>query len=338
VEQETPRVSAVFAAVLSSGREHFNAQFAVAKRQYGELDPASFEDYLRRVVDPLVCATRAVSADAVGTVAQAAYDVGLELVGQRLYTGTHQHYFGTEFPELLRAYVARVVDAPLTVLGALGNALHHLGATTGGDPGRFTRDMLRLASHVPDTKTLLALGQVQAWRAGFAHFRQGALEVLDRLDGALASRAMQSSGTAEWSDQRRQLGVDPWFDPQEGKRAKPRWVGAFRGFGGLFTRPPRVTESQGQLLVQSGDGHWLLLADAFGATFHRASDVEIANASSFVHRVDARSRDTELLVRGDPIGEQPRGAITSSIEAAGTLAITFDASHAILLCPGGLLR
>lgn len=338
MEQETPRISAAFAAVLSSGREHFNARFAVAKRQYGELDPVSFEDYLRHVVDPLVCATEEHSADAVGTVAQAAYDVGLELVGQRLYTGIRQHHFGTEFSELLRAYVARVVDAPLTVLGALGNALHNLGSTTGGDPGRFTREMLRLVAHVPDTGTLLALGQVQAWRAGFAHFRQGALEVLDRLDGALASRAMQCSGTADWRDQQRQLRVDPWFDPREGKRAKPRWVGAFRGFGGLFTRPPRVTESQGQLLVESGNVHWLLLADAFGATFHRANDIEIANASSIVHRVDARNRDTELLVRGNPIGEQPRGAITSSIEAAGTLAITFDASHAILLCPGAVLQ
>jgi hypothetical protein len=43
-------------------------------------------------------------------------------------------------------------------------------------------------------------------------------------------------------------------------------------------------------------------------------------------------------VRGNPIGEQSRGAITSSIEVAGAMAITFDASHAILLCPGALAR
>jgi hypothetical protein len=334
---DTPSVSPAFAQVLRSGRDHFNAQFVMARRQFGELDPSAFGDFLRRVAEPLVCASAELAPDSVGSVAQAAYEVGLELVGQRLYGPAARHpHFGDGFARMLCAYAARVAEAPRSVLAALGNALHHLAATAGARPAEFVEEMVRVAAQVPDLGTLLTVGQVQAWRAGLAHFRSGALEGLGALSEPLAKTLVGGAAGVALTETLARLRNDPWFDPDTGRRHQGAWIGGFRGFGGLFGLPPVVRASGGRLLVQSAGQHWVLVADRFGATLHRALDQEVRDASPLDAACRSRVEAGGLRLDGIVLDRAARGDLTSAADVAGTLALTFSLTHSILLVPGAL--
>jgi hypothetical protein len=78
------RVSSEFANVLASGRERYNAAFARARHQYGELDPEAFADYLKEQIDPLVVAAARLGGADLARVTDAAFDMGLSLLGQNL--------------------------------------------------------------------------------------------------------------------------------------------------------------------------------------------------------------------------------------------------------------
>jgi len=131
---------------------------------------------------------------------------------------------------------------------------------------------------------------------------------------------------------------DPWLAPAEalgGKAAERRMhlvarVGAFRGFGGLFLSPPSVTCPAGQFLVTDGVGQWLLTADRFGATLHRATTPPTGPAARQppFYKLDTRGKVT----RGKHSATFPELAGSQSSAAdATTLAVTTPLSHAVFL-------
>src|SRR5439155_4000009 len=131
-----------------------------------------------------------------------------------------------------------------------------------------------LAADCPDADTLLKLGQVAAWRCGMAHFRTAALELARELPPAAVARILlpPKSVTADLPGVVERLAADPWFDPANPNPPPgPRLVsevGGFRGFGGEFKQPPKVTAADGHLYATDGESTWLLTADVFGAVFH----------------------------------------------------------------------
>src|SRR5262249_26471907 len=131
---------------------------------------------------------------------------------------------------------------------------------------------------------LLRLGQVLAWRCGLAHFREGALEAAKVLPTRLAMVAVGALANSEWPAVQARLLKEPWFDPSHawspGILRVAKKVGTFRGFGGHFLELPEVASLGGQFVVRSGSEAWWLLADAFGATLHRATPADLAAASA----------------------------------------------------------
>jgi hypothetical protein len=107
-------------------------------------------------------------------------------------------------------------------------------------------------------------------------------------------------------------------------------VGAFRGFGGDFIRPPQVACPGGQFVVSDGEYHWLLHADCFGATLHRTAVVP-----------DAPPVLAAPLFKVGLRGKVSRGPLSavfadlsihhSSAANADTLAVTTPLSHAVYL-------
>src|SRR6187402_1373440 len=122
-------LSEAFAGVLRSGREHFNREFKSAQRKYPELDGGSFGAFLASAGDPLVQATAARRPESAGAVALAAYDVALELVGQRLAGPRARHdLLDLGWRQVLPPVAELVAHAPFQILSALSNALHQLAA------------------------------------------------------------------------------------------------------------------------------------------------------------------------------------------------------------------
>jgi hypothetical protein len=227
------------------------------------------------------------------------------------------------------------------VIGALSNAAHQLATTPGARPEAWLQIMERLAPAAADVgvdvDAFLTAGQLAAWRSGLAHYRESALSVAGSLDPALLGLVLDEKGPGSAPDAFARLAAlraCRWVGGQNAA-ANPtqphlvRRAGAFRGFGGLFSEPPHVVmdRDQNQLYVRSGTEGWLLTADAFGATFHRATEEELAAAAAAAP--PTRSQGHQL-----PAGiEVPAdvGHVTSVACLPHTVAITGSLTHAVLL-------
>lgn len=323
-----------FASFLRAARPELNARFAEARRQRPDLDGEAFARFLREAVDPLVRAVEAARPERAPEVARAAYELGLELVGQGLAgPAARDRWVNAGWMEVAPAAAALVAAAPDRVLAALSNALHRLAATPGARPAEWVAAMTALSPACADADAFLAAGQVAAWRAGMAHFRAGALAAADALPPALALAAVRAPG-GEWPELQRRLAADPWFDPStpaaSGLRVVAR-AGAFRGFGGLFVEPPAVAAAGEHFLVRSGGDCWLLTADAFGATFHRATAEESKDARPSSVPPGVTARGTTVSVDGARVDLPELGEINGVAANGTTLAVTSPLSHAVVL-------
>jgi hypothetical protein len=320
-------ISPAFAAILASGRAQFNARAAEARRRFPSLDMAAFGAFLHDGVDPLVVAVSAAAPERAGGATLAAYDMALELVGHGLAGPAAKNPFlNTVWRELAPQFSALLATAPVDVLGMLSNAAIHLAGVAGARPAQWQRELATLAPQITTLAHLRAVGQVLAWRAGVAHFRQGALAASDTLPPALALAAFGEPG-AQWPQVHAQLMANPWRGNAEGRE-----FGSFTGLGGDFGTPPQVRATADGFVVRSAERHYLLVADAYGAVLHGATVQEFEQAASAAPpgvRIDGAS--VHIGARRIDL-DVPAGDI-AIVANAHTLAITSPWTHAIRLLP-----
>lgn len=314
---------------LRSRRADFNARFAAARHRWPRLDAGDFSLFLRDQLSPLANALVSAAPAHVPLVLERAYDVGLQLVAEKFAGPSAPHedincLWRDVFPPL----AALIATSPRRLLGSLCNATHQLSATPDARSYAWRARIVTLAPRCTRPDELLILAQVLAWRAGLSHYRGSALAAADSLPPALALAALEAPPGLAWPQVRDAHLANPWFGYDSGHRpldaaTLSRRLGAFRGFGGAFLSPPLVTRSGSQLLVLSGDEAWILVADAFGATLHRAAPDEVAAAEppSASHAHSARL----------PAGHTP--ASTTTLAATTTYALTSAQSHSIWVGP-----
>ena len=331
-------LSAAFAAVLGSDRESFNARFTQARRARPALgDGERFAAFLRDAVDPVVDAVPGSDAAAVGEVA---YALALELVGARLDGPALVEGWRRVLPAAAPAVAAN----PWRVLAAVSNALCTLETTPGARPAEWTETMTWLAPLVGgDVEKFRRLGQVAAWRAGLAHFRESALAVADTLPELLAAAGVGAEA-APWAETRARLAADPWFLPGRPDAAPlhlAAGAGGFRGFGGPFPEPPRVAagaEGTGGFLVLGGGECRWLTADASGATFHRADPADFTRAQNCPPPLGLEVNGSRVAWHGRHVEVPVPGDLTSAAADGRTLALTGSLTHLVLLVPLSILR
>ena len=320
-------ISPAFASILASGRTQFNARAAEARRRFPSLDMAAFGAFLHDGVDPLVLGVAAAAPERVGGVTLAAYDMALELVGHGLAGPAAKNTFlNTVWRELAPLFAPLLVTAPVDVLGMLSNAAIHIASVAGARPAQWQRELAAVAPQVGSVAQLRAVGQVLAWRAGVAHFRQGALAAADTLPPALALAAFGEPG-AHWPQVRAQLLDYPWRGNAEGRE-----FGSFTGLGGDFGTPPQVRATKDGFVVRSAERHYLLVADAYGAVLHSATAQEYEQATtSMPSSVRLDGATVHVGARSIAL-DLPAGDIAIAANAH-TLAITSPWTHAIRLLP-----
>lgn len=232
-----------FHTALAVRRERYNARFRMAR----SLDAGQFLAHLRDAVGPVV--------DAAGgdplAVTDALVDLSVASAGR-----------GAVWP-LLRAVAPFVGAAPRRVPVSLTNALHHLGSEPSGRPAEWIEAMVAIAGRARGVDELLDAGAVAAWRCGLARLRGSALAVARRLRSEVLAPAVGES-TVDISTL-----IDPWYEPgSAGLRVVSR-VGAFRGLGGVFRRPPLVSTSHGAWYASDGADAFRVYADRFGFGYRR---------------------------------------------------------------------
>ena len=320
-------ISPAFASILASGRAQFNARAAEARRRFPALDMAAFGVFLHDGVDPLVVAVAAAAPERTGGATLAAYDMALELVGHGLAGPAAKNPFlNIVWRELAPQFAPLLATAPVDVLGMLSNAAIHIASVVGARPAQWQRELAAVAPQVGSVAQLRAMGQVLAWRAGVAHFRQGALAAADTLPPALALAAFGEPG-AHWPQVHAQLLDYPWRGNADGRE-----FGSFTGLGGDFGTPPQVRATDDGFVVRSGERHYLLVADAYGAVLHGATAQEYEQANTGMPS-SVRLDGATVHVGARSIAlDLPAGDIALAANAH-TLAITSPWTHAIRLLP-----
>lgn len=320
-------ISPAFAAILASGRAQFNGRAAEARRRFPALDMAAFGAFLRDGVDPLVVAVAAAAPERAGSVALAAYDMALELVGHGLAGPAAKNPFlNGVWRELAPAFAPLLAAAPVEALGMLSNAAIHLGGVAGARSAQWQRELAALAPQVATLAQLRAVGQVLAWRAGVAQFRLGALAAADTLPPALALAAFGEPG-AHWPQVHAQLMANPWRGNADGRE-----FGSFTGLGGGFGTPPQVRATPDGFAVRSAERHYLLVADAYGAVLHGATAQEFESAQTGVPAFVRLDGATVYVGARSIALDLPPGDIALAANTH-TLAITSPWTHAIRLLP-----
>ena len=330
-----------FAQILDANRARFNAKFAEARHFKPKLSAEAFKHHLHFTLAPLVEAVYHADADKANGVADALYDLSLDLVGQELLGPDARYPLLVEGWQTLLPRLPRfIIEAPRDFVGAVTNALYHLSVTPGARPREWLDVMQRAAGLCPESATFLRVGQVAAWRAGLAHYRPQALALAGQLatTSPMLARLALNLPTANTKTAPlittllNRLNADPWYRP-ESSPAQPQLtivarVGAFRGFGGLFLAPPRVSLAQEHFVIHESDNDWLLTADAFGATLHRYERPAAADKVETPFRLEAGGK----VGHGQITRVFPElSSATSTAATATTLAVTTALSHAVYL-------
>jgi hypothetical protein len=333
----TPRVSQALATVLANGRPHFNTRVQEARHRHPSFDTRAFAAFLADALDPIATAVAALAPDRTADVVVAAYDLALELVAQGLGGPAARN------PAAQRAWIdvaprcpRLLAQHPVDVLGLLGNAALHVAAVAGARLDEWLAGMARHVEAVQDLAQLRALGQLLAWRAGLAHFREGALAAAHALPPALALAAVGADANEAWGVVQARLREEPWWDPDTQRREAAeagREAGAFAGFGGPFAQPPSVRKAPHGFWVRSGDRHWLLVADACGAVLLPATAAEFDAAPAPAAPARARLHGTQLMIKARPYELDLPAEALVLVESGPTAALTSPYTHAIRLWP-----
>lgn len=326
-------ISAPFAQVLAAGRRQFNARVEEAKRRAPGFDAAGFAAFLQQQVDGVVAAVNAAAPTRMTAGALAAYDIALSLCLHGLAgPAARAPLLNQAWSRLFPLLATRIAEQPQDVLGALSNAVVHLGGVDGARGDEWLDLMVQQAPQAETVAQLLDLGKILAWRAGLAHFRAGALQAADKLPPTLQLAALGAPADGSWDALRTALAADPWAAPQP-RRTDGWQIGAFTGFGGRFSQPPELRLSAAGFLVRSGTRHFIAIADAFGAVLLPATADEFAaGALPPPPLVPQRRGATLVFTDRELVLDLPAEGLQLATHAH-TLAITSPYSHALRLLP-----
>lgn len=328
-----------FGRLLADGRAGFNARVAATASRHPPFDAAAFGDFLLRRVGPVVEAVAAVAPDAAGATTVAAFDIALDLAaGKQIGREARSAALDQAWEALLPPLAVRIADQPAAVIAAVCNAVLHLERAGAAQRRRWMGWMQALGPRAGSLQDLRTLGQVLAWRAGLAHFRQGALLAAATLPPALALAALNAAPDADWPAVLQKLHADPWWfpDPQVSQQALCGMeIGAFSGFGGSFAEPPQARAAGDGFILRSGGHHFRLAADACGWTLLPATPQEFAAA-----RTAAAPPSAEPNLSGDQLRcgarswtlDLPASAIDLAV-GDHAIAVTSPYSFALRLFP-----
>jgi hypothetical protein len=344
-EPHMTQMTGPMAEALARNREALNARFASAQMGGSRIDQGAFMEHLADVVEPIVRAVAAEFAEKVDSVTLALYDLSLELFGATLLGSESTcPQIALVWRKLLPRLPRLLAREPGRVAGSLSNAVHNLALTPGARPEEWLDRMIALTPFATDVRNFLDSGKILAWRAGMTQYREGALATARQLDLPVAARALglpEAAPAADIATALDRITENPWMSPTDAlaNAADPRRmrivarIGAFRGFGGPFLRPPTVIYQHDSFLVSDGDSTWMLLADLHGSTFQR-----IDNPPLKPNWVAAaiQSEPDGTLRWGDAVATFEELAGFSSHASDGkTLAITLPTSHHVFLLARG---
>lgn len=282
-------ISGAFGAALAAHRDRFNARMREARRRTPALAPEVVAFFLQECAAPLVEAVAAQAPARVDAVVDAVYEAALALAARKsIGPGARSQLLADAWTGVFPVFAPLVAAQPAPVLGMLSNAIVYLEALPGTRPRQWLAEMAALGPRIDTAAQLAVAGQIAAWRAGAAHFREGAIGAADGLPAALALAALRAPADGDLQALLLRMIDDPWWRGAGDAAREDVEIGAFTGFGGAFGTPPQIRAAPDRFVVRSGERYFTLMVDAYGAVLQPAGadDFDRAGAGQVAHTFD----------------------------------------------------
>jgi len=297
--------------LLRENSDALNQSLRQAVATSNRFDPSAVPTWFRTVVEPIFAAVHELDK----TRSRKVFDVLFRDTIDFLASGTA----GADFelhqacrllllpnPRLTAANPARLLR---TLVTAFKKILRHSSTTARA----WMAMMEKIVVLAADLDELLIAGRFAAWRCGMAHLRQ-------QLDFELKLKPEIISvifGDMPFSPDLKR----PWA---QGETSQGVAVGSFKGFGGEFIRPPRLTLRDSLVFVSDGRQTGVVFADRFGCSLLECSDAfdgaadfplaPVSSASAAAAKILGRYKDLTTWAQHD-----------------STLFLTTASSHSVFL-------
>jgi len=337
----SPVLSEPFVVALKADREGLNARFTERRLAGRQVDAGTFLEHLASVVDPIVRGVAAAFPERTRVAVRELYELSLDLFGASLLGSRAKlPQVDALWRKLLPSLGKLLAREPARLAASLSNAAYNLAQQPDARPDWWTEELREISADCGSVEELLECGKVLAWRAGMAQYRLAALKTARNLAPVLAARVLRlprMTLAEQLPAVLDRLKHDPWLPAEQAagsvKEAKTiapvRTVGAFRGFGGAFLRPPKVTSAEGRLWVGDSESFWQLQADVYGWHLQRCG-VGAGPASQGWQNIEIDHQGTvrwqELTARFPDLAEATSFACDGT-----TLAVTVPTSHHVFL-------
>lgn len=334
---EIPGVSPTLAAALSSDRQIYNAQLAMLRSRQPELDFNAVKEFLCSAIDPIVRAVQFADPDRCRLVTQACFQQMLALSEHGLLGNDARSIrIKLAWQQVMPKLASNLARDPAAILAWVTNAVDRIANTQNARPESWINAMASVAPNLESVEQIHVVGQVLAWRAGMAHYRQGALKAARNLTERIGNAVFPSNPDGWLASVERHL-IEPWWRGEQAARSTvPHGVrvGAFAGWDGAFMAPPKLRPATEGFWVASGERYFHLVADAFGAVLIPSSEVHFTSAA-----VDGTASEGVHL-RGEQLqthhGHWPLPLIKNDLAVtcnADTVCVSSPWSHHIWLYP-----
>jgi len=328
-----PSGQSALAGALMWGRERFNARFEFTTKILRKpIDPEEFSIHLMENVGPVAEAVARVDPARVNSVVETLYELSLDLMGGG-FLGLQSRYKWPEkvFFELFPVVATLLGQDPRLVAGSLLNAAITLEGEPTARPQEWVEKMKTAAAIAKTPKQLLDAGMALSWRCGMAHFRPGALKVVEDLPEplALALFAEENAGSkSQLAARLARIWPEKGDDEQSRKQTqKPvALIGGFTGFGGPFTAPADLFLREGQIHAMDDTAEFSVHADRFGAVIKKIGPAPSRGPKP------GMDKELEKVAKSAFPGVTGGGGQTRSWAYDGaTLAVSLKVSHKIFL-------
>ena len=329
------QVNGALAGALARNREKLNAQYDYFTRVLRRnVDPEELSIHLMVNVAPVAQAVEAVDPARVDKAVEELFGVSLELIGAG-YIGERARHKWPEkvFMDLLPAAARFLAANPRLVAASLVNAAVAMEGEPSARVGDWVDGMKSAAAVAETVKDYLDAGMALSWRCGMAHYRRGALALMETIPERILFSIFETapSAPAGRADLLEAL-ANPWpasEEKGEKENRKPAAVaGGFTGFGGPFTQPPVVFLEDGAIAAGDGVNTFSVFADRFGAVVKRRQP------GPYPAKIPAQDKDTEKHVMTHcPALRAVRSLAKSWAWDGATLAVTLSVSHKIFIFP-----
>lgn len=320
-------LSPVLSRTLAAARPWFNERVAEARHRQPGFDVEALRGFVAGELDVLAQAVATVDPDRLGEAVQVGYEVGIELVGQRLLgPDARLPWVRRGWLSLVPRLPRLVALAPRDTLAALCNAAVQLATTPGVRMEQWIERLAAAAPACDSVGRLRQAGAVCAWRAGLVQMRQGALDAAAQLPPELVRACLDLAEGTDTHAALAGLRADRWFDVGAVQPAGCV-LGGFTGFGGPFASPPQVRADASGFVLGAGDRAFAVDADLYGGAVLPATAARFDAARPAALALSRETREA-LAARLSVPDDDLLGAVHGP-----SLLVASPWSHRVLVVP-----